>query len=150
MAVSGHPRCSPSFHRRINRGVRVGEGLTACGGAARVPRPFSRVCHILRGADLKLSLLRFTPAVCRKLSLRVHECFLPFYLVIRVGLSWISLHFLWPCYACCGGRYHGIGRVSHRVCPFFYSRGRCGGARSYRRVTRLIGGAAGGWFPSRF
>ena len=108
MAVSGHPRCSPSFHRRINRGERVGEGLTARGGAARVPRPFSRVCHILRGADLNCSVFRFTPAVCKKLSLRVHERFFTFFFVIRVGFLRFALHFSWPDYARRGGRFHGI------------------------------------------
>ena len=111
MAFSGHPCCSPSFHRQINRGERVGEGLTARGGAARVPRPLSRVFHIFRGADLKCSLLRFSPAVCRNSSLRVHERFLTFYLVIRVDFSWVSLHFSWPYYACCGGRFKWIQSV---------------------------------------
>ena len=96
MAVSGHPRCSPSFHRRINRGERVGEGLTARGGAASVPRPLSRVCHIFGGSDLKCSLLRFSPAVSGGVSLRVHERFLTFFPVIRVTFSWVSLHFSWP------------------------------------------------------
>ena len=31
----------------------------------------------------------------------------------------------------------------------YCSRGRCGEALSYRRVTRLVGVAAGGWIPSR-
>ena len=105
MAVSGHPRCSPSFHRRINGGVRVGKGLTACGGAAGVPRPFSGVCHCFRGSNLKCSSLRLSPAVCRNLSLRTHERFFIFYLVIRVGLSWVRLHFSWPYCACWGGRF---------------------------------------------
>ena len=95
-ASSGHPRCSPMFHRRINRGVRVGEDLTARRGAARVPCPFSRVCRIFRGADLKCSLLRFSPAVSGRVSLRVHERFLTFFPVIRVAFSWVSLHFSWP------------------------------------------------------
>ena len=111
MAVSGHPRCSPSFHRRINRGERVGEGLTARGGAARVPRPLSRVFHIFRGADLKCSLLRFSPAVSGGVSLRVHERFLTFFLVVRVDFSRFGLHFSWPDYARCGGRFHWIRLV---------------------------------------
>ena len=126
LAASGHFRCSPLLHRRINRGERVGEGLTARGGAARVPRPFSRVCHIFRGADLKCSLLRFTPAVSGRVSLRTHERFFKFYLVIRVGLSWVRLHFSWPYCACWGGRFvwTRLMKVHCVVCQVFYSRGR--------------------------
>ena len=129
MAVSGHPRCSPSFHRRINRGERVGEGLTARGGAARVPRPLSRVFHIFRGANLKYSLLRFSPAVSGRVSLRVHERFLMFFLVVRVDFSRFGLHFSWP---------NNDGGCGHFVWIQFveiHSLGR-------RRVVNLVGVSA--------
>ena len=88
MAASGHLRCSPMFHRRINRGVRVGEDLTARGGAAEIPCPFSRVS-------------------CR-MSLRVYERFLTVFPVVRVDFSRFALHFSWPNYAGCCGRFVGV------------------------------------------